>query len=771
MMEEEDMENMTIDIDIKRPGISPPEKITIKNCKKVRSNNGWDLLGICPNHNDHHESLAINRTEKRFRCNVPTCGFAGVLWDEELAYPKKKKGAVVAYKKFDKAWIYYDKDGTSPLHRTCKIINPRKFWQECYDPVTKKWYMGLTLPNGKKVKLVLYNLKKIIDNPDKTILILEGEKSCDRFTNDLGLLVTTSPMGAGNWNPEFNIYLKGRKVVAIPDNDKPGEEHVIKIADSNIRNCKSFKIVHFTGLKEKEDSDDWLDKMEAIEFKGRKLTKEEILQELKSYIDYDEEYDPAKYEPKKFKEKASHPHGGKKEEEVRIITAGDFRPTDLWNSENFFQKYQGQLLYCKKWNSWLVYREGKWQEDDKNETQELAKKVVLDYYREASEVIDDYEREKLVKHSLKSESQRAIRAMNELATSSMAVVPGGFDRNLYIFNLKNGTLDLETVEFGEHKATDMLTKIAGVSYKPEAECPKWLAFLDMIFKGNNDLINYMQTALGYSLTGDIGEQCWFILYGIGANGKTTFMNVVQEILGDYGINTPFETFLSKGKFGGIPNDLARMRGARFISASEAGENRKFDEELLKNMMGSDPITARFLRQEFFDFKPECKVWLASNHKPLVKQLSSGFWRKVRLVPFKVVISEEERILNYDKILLKEREGIFNWILGGYKRWKKEGLKTPEEVKEATAQYRNQMDVLIEFISECCIENYEARIDTKTLYGRYCKWCNENNETSLTKASFGRRLEERGCLPIRFGTPQKRGWKGIDLKDQNEELPY
>ena len=396
----------------------------------------------------------------------------------------------------------------------------------------------------------------------------------------------------------------------------------------------------------------------------------------------------------------------------------------------------------------------------------------MNYYRQASEIIDDKARKTLVDYARKSESQRAIRAMTELATSGMAAVPDDFDQDLYILNLKNGTMDLKTLEFGEHLATDMLTKIAGVSYEPGADCPKWLAFLDKIFEGKGDLIDYIQTILGYSLTGNTGEQCWFILYGIGANGKSTFINIAQEILGDYGINTPFDTFLSRGKGDKIPNDLARMKGARFVSAIEAGENRKFNEPLLKSIVGSDPITARFLRQEYFDFHPECKIWLASNHKPLVKEFSSGFWRKIRLIPFKVVIPEEERILQYDKILLKEKEGIFNWILEGYKKWKEEKLKTPSEIEEATAQYRDQMDVLVEFIDECCIENHQAQTTIKELYKCYNDWCNANNEKPIVKAVFGRRLEERGYKAVRFGSPiQQRGWQGIDLKDKEQELPY
>jgi len=164
--------------------------------------------------------------------------------------------------------------------------------------------------------------------------------------------------------------------------------------------------------------------------------------------------------------------------------------------------------------------------------------------------------------------------------------------------------------------------------------------------------------------------------------------------------------------------------------------------------------------------------LASNHKPLVKEFSLGFWRKIRLIPFKIVIPEEERILQYDRILLEEeKEGIFNWILEGYKKWKEERLKTPDEIKEATAQYRDQMDVLIEFIDECCNEDRLAQATTKELYKGYYDWCNTNNEKPMVKAVFGRRLEERGYIALRIGARRDRGWQGIELKDKELELPY
>ncbi len=460
----------------------------------------------------------------------------------------------------------------------------------------------------------------------------------------------------------------------------------------------------------------------------------------------------------------------KEKKGLKIITAEDFRPTDLWNSENFYKKWSRQLLYCKKWNSWLVYREGKWQEDDRNETQELAKKVIMGYYREASEILDDKERKRLVNQALKSESQRAIRAMTDLATSTLPAVPDDFDQDIYILNLKNGTLDLKTLEFRNHKPEDMLTKIARVNYEPGAGCPKWLAFLDKVFEGKEDITEYIRTSLGYSLTGDIGEQCLYIFYGIAYNGKSTFINVIQEILGDYAINTPFETFLTRrGEH--IPNDIARMKGARFVNAIEAGEGKGFNEELLKRLTGRDKVTARFLRQEFFEFHPTCKLWLAANHKPTVKEFSPAFWGRIRLIPFNLTIPEEERIPHYEDILLEEKEGIFNWILEGYKRWKEEGLKVPEEIKEATAQYKDQMDIMAEFIEDCCIESRLAQATTKKLYKSYNEWCEENKEKPIKSRAFGRRLEERGYKALRIGAKQDRGWGGIDLLNKEAELPY
>ena len=690
---------------------------------------GLEWVAFCPFHSDQKSpNLYINDIKKVYYCFA--CGAKGHLF--EPGFTNEKRPIQEIYN--------YDNEKGELRHQVVKYKvadsdKALKFKQRRPDG------KGGWIWNLKGVKRVIYNLPEIIEKPDKPIFIFEGEKDCNNAKEKLGILATTNSGGAGKWRTEYNQYFKGRPIIISPDNDEVGISHMQGVGKSLKGIAKSIKWLILPGLKEHGDISDW------IEQGGTLKELFELVKACPEFIPLTEE----KEEPKGVREEY-------------------FRATDLKNSENFSKKYVGQSVYCQPWNNWLIYNEGKWKIESRRETQELAKKVIMDYYKEASEILEDKARLNLIKEAMKCESQRAIRAMIELATSSIAKVPEDFDQEPYILNFKNGTMDLKTMEWRDHKAEDMLTKIAGISLKSKEECPKWLSFLDKIFEGNKNLIDYLQTALGYSLTGDTGEQCLFILYGIGANGKSTFINVIHELLGDYAINSPFSTFLSKGRGDNIPNDLARLRGARFVSAIESPGERSFNEVLLKTIVGGDLITARFLRQEFFDFYPECKIWLATNHKPIVREFSLGFWRKIRLIPFKVTIPEEERILHFDNILLEEKEGIFNWILEGYMKWKEENLRTPKEIEEATAEYKSSMDVMAEFIEQCCIESHRAQITTKELYKVYKNWCEENDEKPVVKRSFGRQLSERGYKSI-YISRGERGWGGIALKDKTPDLPF
>jgi putative DNA primase/helicase len=443
----------------------------------------------------------------------------------------------------------------------------------------------------------------------------------------------------------------------------------------------------------------------------------------------------------------------------------EFRDSDLHNAERFVEKYRGKVLWCNDWKSWLIFKGGRWVKDRSVEIKKLAKEVILDFYRQASKMKEeDTERKQLVKHALKSETDRAINSMLELAKSELAILPEDFDRDIYILNFRNGTLNLKTMEFWAHRPEDYITKRMNVEYNPKATCPKWLGFLDKIFDHDQELIDFVQKAVGYSLSGDTGEDCLFILYGIGQNGKTTFLKTLKVIWGDYAIDSPVEMLLYKDN-NTIPNDIARLSGARLVMTIEAPEGRRLNEPLIKKLTGRDTVTARFLHQEYFEFDTTCKIWLATNHKPVVNENSKALWRRIRLIPFTVQISDEERIPSYEMILLEEKEGIVNWAIEGFQKWQKEGLGIPEVVKEATQEYKDEMDILAEFIEEKCVEVKEAKATTRALFDAYKKWCDDNKEKPMSNRTFGKRLEERGYKAIRIGEKRDRGWQGIGLKTE------
>jgi putative DNA primase/helicase len=258
----------------------------------------------------------------------------------------------------------------------------------------------------------------------------------------------------------------------------------------------------------------------------------------------------------------------------------------------------------------------------------------------------------------------------------------------------------------------------------------------------------------------------FLFWGAGANGKSTFLRTIGNLLGDYSQHTATETLLIKKK-GAIPNDLARMKGSRFVTASEAEAEHKLAENLIKQMTGDDLISARFLHQEWFEFEPEYKIFLGTNNKPIIKGNDYAIWRRIKLVPFKISIPEKERDRNLLQKLKQELSGILNWAIEGCLEWQLYGLGTPAEVTDATNEYRNEMDLLNNFISEYCIEGKDFKVPSKNLYLAYSKWCEDNGEYQLKQASFGRKLKEKGFESKQFGKKRTRCWEGLDLVDQSE----
>ena len=444
-----------------------------------------------------------------------------------------------------------------------------------------------------------------------------------------------------------------------------------------------------------------------------------------------------------------------------------FGLSDLGNGRRLVYRHGADLRFCDDWKRWLVWDGKRWANDRTGEVKRRAKDTVASIYAEAAQAPPD-DRKPLGKWAFTSEAGIRRREMIKSAESEpgIPVLPEDLDAHPWLLTIENGTLDLQTGDLLPHQQQDLITKLAPVVYNPDAKCPLWEAFLTRIMGDDMDLIGFLQRGMGYSLTGIINEKALFILYGKGDNGKTTFLEVNRALTGDYALRTPTQTLMAK-KHDGVPNDIARLKGARFVSASESEEGRRLSESLIKDLTGGDTMSARFMRAEWFDFVPECKIWLATNHKPEIKGTDEAIWNRIKLVPFEVMIPKEEQDKELIEKLKAELPGILAWAVRGCLDWQRTGLNEPEKVKAATKEYQDEMDELGRFINECCVENNVAQVHKGKLYNAYQKWGGD-----LSKNKFGRAMTERGFPGRERDTRGDHIWKGIGLLDNEEEQdPY
>jgi putative DNA primase/helicase len=440
---------------------------------------------------------------------------------------------------------------------------------------------------------------------------------------------------------------------------------------------------------------------------------------------------------------------------------GGFNLTDLGNSERFIAHHGEDIRYCYPWRKWLVWTGARWERDDAGRVHKLAKETVRLIYREASDAEDEDRRKALAKHATQSEAEAKIRAMLELAKSEAPISPDDLDADPWLFNTANGTIDLRTGVLRDHRREDLITKLAPVEHIPAATAPAWEHFLQRVLPGE-DLRGFVQRAAGYSATGNTSEQCMFINHGTGANGKSTFQETISAALGDYAMRTPTEMLLAK-RSDGVPNDIARLKGSRFVSASETEEGRRLAESRIKDLTGQDTITARFMRAEWFDFEPVHKLWLSTNHKPEIRGTDQAIWRRIRLVPWTVVIPPAEQDKKLSEKLRAELPGVLAWIVQGCLEWRRKGLQAPEEVRRATVEYRAEMDVVGAFLAECCVIAPEHDVSAADLYKAYGEWCKDTGETQVKQRRFGGQLTERGDFErYRGGKSGGHRWRGLDL---------
>ena len=437
-------------------------------------------------------------------------------------------------------------------------------------------------------------------------------------------------------------------------------------------------------------------------------------------------------------------------------------PSDVGNAKRLVARHGKNIRYCHDWGRWLVWDGKRWRIDDTGAIERLAKETVEAMFTEAAMLSGDA-RTDLLKHALKSEHEQRIKAMIALAKSEngIPVRPAQLDGHPLLLNVENGTLDLRTGELREARHEDLLTKLVPIAYDATAKAPTFTRFIAQSMSGRRKVIRYLQRALGYTLTGSTVEQVFFVLYGTGSNGKSTLLTLIHDMLGpDYAMDTSPDTFTSKEFGDGIPNDLARLKGARFVTAIEL-DSRKLDEQKLKRITGQDPITARFMRAEFFQYLPEFKLFIACNKKPRIESDGIAIWRRIQLIPFDAVIQNPDRTL--PEKLRRELPGILSWCVRGCLAWHKFGLGTAQTIQAATAAYRFEMDSVGRFSAAYCENAAEALTPAKDLYAAYRLWCGQNRESALTQAAFGRKLTDRGLLWVRAGADGATAYRGIRLQ--------
>ena len=358
--------------------------------------------------------------------------------------------------------------------------------------------------------------------------------------------------------------------------------------------------------------------------------------------------------------------------------------------------------------------------------------------------MDDLDlRRKAATSAVRSEHRARIDALRHLAEALPPFADAGrdWDANPNLLACSNGVVDLKTGIQRPGRQADRLTMTTGVSYDGTARCPRWITFLDEVFDGHRDLIDYMQRVIGYCLTGETSEQCWWLWYGSGANGKGTMIRALGAAFGDYATGTPFATFLHQPQ-ATLTNDLARLCGRRFVWAQEANQHSRLNEERIKTLTGGDEVTARFLHKEFFTFRPTVKLVLAVNHKPVIQDDSFGMWRRVRVIPF----TQQFRIdKTLETTLVAEAPGILAWAVQGANQWHADGLKSPGLVTAATHDYEADSDQLKEFLDTRCVIESDAEASFTDLYSEYTSWAESERlmpQDKLSRTKFGRILGER-----------------------------
>jgi putative DNA primase/helicase len=424
----------------------------------------------------------------------------------------------------------------------------------------------------------------------------------------------------------------------------------------------------------------------------------------------------------------------------------------------FAARHADTLRYVAKWNKWLVWDGTCWREDVKRRVFTLARKLCREIARSAN-------KEGARKTIASAKTRAAVVTLAGEDTRLVATVDQ-WDTDPWLLNTPGGVVDLRTGVMREHRITDYMTKIASAS--PGGDCPRWKEFMRQI-TGDEELQRYLQRISGYALTGDTREQELFFLYGTGNNGKSVWVLVISGILNDYHVNSSIETF-TVSKYERHPTEMAKLCGARLVTASETEEGRRWSEARIKDLTGGDMIDARYMRQDFFSFYPRFKLLFTGNHMPTLRVVNKAITRRFNRIPFTWTIPSDQINNNLAAELKQEAPGILAWMTEGCLEWQRIGLCPPKVVTDATESYLESQDVLGEWRDECCVKDAQAWVSTTDLFNSWKPWAEEREERPGSETTFAARLEDRGMRRERNKDRTKRGFAGWKLKVQPAEQP-
>jgi putative DNA primase/helicase len=455
------------------------------------------------------------------------------------------------------------------------------------------------------------------------------------------------------------------------------------------------------------------------------------------------------------------------ERSIGSISDG-FEHTDVGNAQRLINRHGAKLRYIHDLRRWLVWDGRRWATARLGEPDALAKETARSILLEAAAADGVAQQGSLSRWGIQSQSAPRVRAMLELARSEPGIplLPEALDTQPSLLNVGNGVLDLETGQLSAHDPRWLITKQTPVAFDPDAESPRWESWLEQMLGGDTELKRYIQQLAGLCLSGHTTEAI-FIFFGSGANGKSTFIETLMDLLGDYAVATRPETLMrGRSDRGGADPAVVALRGARLVTATEPQEGSRLNEGLVKAMVGGDTVSARPLFGDPVTFRPTFKLVIGTNHRPLIDGTDDGIWRRVKIVPWSATIDEGRREEDFRaRWLVPELPGILSWAVRGYADWRANGsrLAEPALVTSLVRAYRGETDTVEAFISARCDEVAGSRLAAGELYDAYVAWAQEQAVDVLSNQRFSRAMQQRGAVKAGRLPSGRIAWDGLTLR--------